>query len=141
MVFIKNTGRYARAFCILKNDRELKIEFDRRRYYLDTGNIATSGITKIEDEDFELLKKIRQFNSWLEDGTFTIVDGFEQVGSNAEVLRAKDEEIAKLKEQLAGKGDKANKKELEAKDKEIAGLKQQLEALSKKKDVDEAEGF
>ena len=52
---IKNTGRYALAFTINKNGKEVSIEFDKRRLYLDTGNIATTGITEVSDEDFELL--------------------------------------------------------------------------------------
>ena len=42
MKFIRNTGRYAIAFTIVKNDRIVKIELDRRRLFIDTGNIATT---------------------------------------------------------------------------------------------------
>ena len=61
MKYILNEGRYAHSFIIEKANgnlkREVKIELDRRRRYTDTGNIATTGITAIEDEDFELLQK------------------------------------------------------------------------------------
>lgn len=57
MKYIKNNGRYAVAFTIVKNNRDIKIAFDRRRIYMDTGNIATSGITEIEDSDLVELKK------------------------------------------------------------------------------------
>ena len=62
MKYIKNTGRYAIAFPITKNNREVKIELDRRRLYTDTGNIATTGITPVEEEDLKELKKIKMLS-------------------------------------------------------------------------------
>ena len=143
---IKNTGRYALAFTIHKNGKDVVVEFDRRRLYLDTGNIATSGITEVSDEDFELLKKNKQFVKALETETFSEVTA-EELASTAvdsEALAAKDAEIAALKAELGKKA--PTKKELKekdealaAKDKEINTLKAQLEALSKGKD--ETDGF
>lgn len=143
---IKNTGRYALAFTINKNGKDVVIEFDRRRLYLDTGNVATSGITDVDDEDYELLKKNRQFVKALETETFSEVTA-EELASNtvdSEALVAKDAEIAALKAELAKKA--PTKKELKekdealaAKDEEINTLKAQLEALSKNKD--ESDGF
>lgn len=143
---IKNTGRYALAFTIHKNGKDVVIEFDRRRLYLDTGNVATSGITEVSDEDFELLKKNKQFVKAMETETFSEVTA-EELASTAvdsEALAAKDAEIAALKAELGKKA--PTKKELKekdealaAKDKEINTLKAQLEALSKGKD--ETDGF
>ena len=143
---IKNTGRYALAFTIHKNGKDVVIEFDRRRLYLDTGNVATSGITEVSDEDFELLKKNKQFVKALETETFSEVTA-EELASTAvdsEALAAKDAEIAALKAELGKKA--PTKKELKekdealaAKDEEINTLKAQLEALSKGKD--ETDGF
>ena len=148
---IKNTGRYALAFTINKNGKDVVIEFDRRRLYLDTGNVATSGITEVSDEDFELLKKNKQFVKALETETFSEVTAEELASTTAdsEVLAAKDAEIAALKAELDKKA--PTKKELKekdealaAKDEEINTLKAQLEALSKNKDeatASETDGF
>lgn len=148
---IKNTGRYALAFTINKNGKDVVVEFDRRRLYLDTGNVATSGITEVSDEDFELLKKNKQFVKALETETFSEVTAEELASTTAdsEVLAAKDAEIAALKAELDKKA--PTKKELKekdealaAKDEEINTLKAQLEALSKNKDeaaASETDGF
>lgn len=146
---IKNTGRYALAFTINKNGKEVNIEFDRRRLYLDTGNVATSGITEVSDEDFELLKKNKQFVKALETETFSEVTAEELASTTAdsEALAAKDAEIAALKAELDKKA--PTKKELKekdealaAKDEEINTLKAQLEALTKDKKAEtETEGF
>ena len=148
---IKNTGRYALAFTINKNGKDVVVEFDRRRLYLDTGNVATSGITEVSDEDFELLKKNKQFVKALETETFSEVTAEELASTTAdsEALAAKDAEIAALKAELDKKA--PTKKELKekdealaAKDEEISTLKAQLEALSKNKDeaaASETDGF
>ena len=148
---IKNTGRYALAFTIHKNGKDVAVEFDRRRLYLDTGNVATSGITEVSDEDFELLKKNKQFVKALETETFSEVTAEELASTTAdsEVLAAKDAEIAALKAELDKKA--PTKKELKekdealaSKDEEINTLKAQLEALSKGKDetdASETDGF
>lgn len=143
---IKNTGRYALAFTIHKNGKDVVVEFDRRRLYLDTGNVATSGITEVSDEDFELLKKNKQFVKAMETETFSEVTAEElaYTAADSEALAAKDAEIAALKAELGKKA--PTKKELKekdealaAKDEEINTLKAQLEALSKGKD--ETDGF
>jgi len=147
---IKNTGRYALAFTINKNGKDVVVEFDRRRLYLDTGNVATSGITEVSDEDFELLKKNKQFVKALETETFSEVTA-EELASTAdsEALAAKDAEIAALKAELDKKAPtkkalKEKDEALAAKDEEINTLKAQLEALSKNKDeaaASETDGF
>ena len=143
---IKNTGRYALAFTINKNGKDVVVEFDRRRLYLDTGNVATSGITEVSDEDFELLKENKQFVKAMETETFSEVTAEElaYTAVDSEALAAKDAEIAALKAELGKKA--PTKKELKekdealaAKDEEINTLKAQLEALSKGKD--ETDGF
>ena len=148
---IKNNGRYALAFTIHKNGKDVSVEFDRRRLYLDTGNVATSGITEVSDEDFELLKKNKQFVKALETETFSEVTAEElaSTAADSEALAAKDAEIAALKAELGKKA--PTKKELKekdealaAKDEEINTLKAQLEALSKGKDeatASETDGF
>lgn len=145
---IKNTGRYALAFTINKNGRDVSIEFDKRRLYLDTGNIATTGITEVSDEDYELLKKNKEFMKALETDTFSEVTADEVVDTSVDtkVLAEKDAEIASLKAELDKKA--PTKKEIKekdaviaAKDKEINTLKAQLETLSKSKGKDDITGF
>lgn len=142
---IKNTGRYALAFTINKNGKEVSIEFDKRRLYLDTGNIATTGITEVSDEDFELLKKNKEFMKALETDTFSEVTADEVINTSVDtkIIAEKDAEIATLKAELDKKA--PTKKEIKekdaviaAKDKEINTLKAQLETLSRNK---EAIGF
>lgn len=139
MKYIKNNGRYAVAFTIIKNNRDIKIAFDRRRIYMDTGNIATSGITEIEASDLVELKKLDRFAKLLETKEFEEVDGVKasDTGNSDELVKAKDAEIAELKKHLEDKA--PTKKELTEKDNEIKTLKAELEALKAKKD--ESEGF
>lgn len=140
---IRNTGRYALSFTINLKGRETKINFDKRRLFLDTGNVATEGVTEISDEAYEELKKFKGFTECFEKGYFKEVTDAELSSGKdeSEALKAKDEEIRKLKEALkaekASSSDKEVKKELKEKDKEIASLKAKLESLSK----NEAEGF
>lgn len=140
-MFIQNTGRYALAFTIEENGRERRIDFDRRRIYLDTGNIATNGVTEITDEQFEKLNKIPFFTKQFKNGAFKKVEKIETADEAQALIKEKDKEIAKLKKALE-KSD--SKKEIEAKDAaikekddEINSLKAKLESLTKK----EPEGF
>ena len=141
MKYIQNNGRYALAFEITKNGRAVKIEFDRKRIYKDTGNIATTGITAVEDVDYSELKKIKRFNKLLETKEFEETDASKVATAESKVADL-EKENAELKAKLEkGTTDKDTKKELKAKDKEIADLKAQLEALSKDKTDSESEGF
>lgn len=142
MVYVKNNGRYALAFMITRaNGYEFKIELDRKRVYLDTGNIATTGITAVSDEDYALLEKIPQFKARIDSKEFEITDKPVEESNNAEAekLKKENEQLKqKLAEQKAKSTDKESKKALEAKDKEIASLKARLEKLTANKEV---EGF
>ena len=148
MKYILNEGRYAQAFIIEKKNgeltREVKIELDRRRRYTDTGNIATTGITAIEDEDFELLKKNKAFAQMFEkEGSgLSLVDESMVTGGADKRASELAEENRKLKEQLAeAKKQSEGNADAEAVQKikdENAKLKAQLEKLSKgKKDKKE----
>jgi hypothetical protein len=144
-MFILNKGRYALAFTVTVKNREMRVELDKRRYYLDTGNLATTGITEVSDEILKELEKQRFFNECFEKGIFEEVDKPE-INSGADELKVKDAEIARLKAELkeAKKSEKAPaKKELEAKDAEITDLKAKLEALTKGKQAEsqDTEGF
>lgn len=151
MKYILNEGRYARAFIIEKKNgnltREVKIELDRRRRYTDTGNIATTGITAIEDEDFEILKKNEAFAKMLKDekSGISIVDESQVTGDTDKQVTELAEENKKLKEQLEeAKKQAEENKDVKAVQKikdENAKLKAQLEALTegKKGKADKAE--
>lgn len=143
MKYILNEGRYAQAFIIEKKNgeltREVKIELDRRRRYTDTGNIATTGITAIEDEDFELLKQNKAFAQMFEkEGSgLSLVDESMVTGGADKKASELAEENRKLKEQLAEAKKQSEKNEdAEAVQKikdENAKLKAQLESLTKGK--------
>ena len=147
MKYIQNTGRYAIAFCITKNNREFKLELDKRRIFLDTGNVASTGITPVDEADLKELQKIKRFNNMVKAGDLTLLDE-EDVKSPEETKVAKLEaENKKLQEQLK-KAEKADVKKVEEEKKaladENASLKAKLEALTKQDNtpaVDTTEGF
>ena len=158
MKYILNKGRYARGFTIEKPNgnlkREVKITLDRRRLFTDTGNIATTGITAISDEDFELLEKNEAFAQMFKDPSngLSLVD--EAMVKSEPDKRASEleEENKKLKAQLeeAKKSAEENTdtKAVQKIKEENAKLKAQLESLTSKKDkakdkapVAEDEGF
>ncbi len=143
MKYILNEGRYAQAFIIEKKNgelvREVKIELDRRRRYTDTGNIATTGITAIEDEDFELLKKNKAFAQMFEKkgSGLSLVDELMVTGGADKRASELAEENRKLKKQLAeAKKQSEENEDVKAVQKikdENAKLKAQLESLTKGK--------
>ena len=161
MKYILNTGRYARGFTIVKPNgklnREVKITLDRRKLYTDTGNVATTGITAISDEDFELLQKNEAFAQMFKDESngLSLVDESMVTGETDKRASELEEENRKLREELAEAKAKAKKKSDKNEDAEAiqlikdenAKLKAQLEGLSGKKDkedkkeVKEDEGF
>ena len=160
MKYILNTGRYARGFTIVKPNgklnREVKITLDRRRLYTDTGNVATTGITAISDEDFELLQKNEAFAQMFKDKSngLTLVDESMVTGETDKRASELEEENKRLREELAeakAKKESDKNEDAEAVQKikdENAKLKAQLEGLSGKKDKkdkkevkEEDEGF
>jgi len=153
MKYILNEGRYAHSFIIEKANgnlkREVKIELDRRRRYTDTGNIATTGITAIEDEDFELLQKNEAFAQMFKNKNagLSLVDESQVTGESDKRASELAEENKKLKEQLAQAKKQSEENEdskaVQAIKDENAKLKAQLESLTKKgkKEKAEDEGF
>lgn len=158
MKYVSNTGRYGVAFEVTFNGRPMTVEFDRKRVFLDTGNIATSGITKVEDELYDVLLTNKRFKKMIDEGELKLVEEKDLKGTSEEldVLKAENEALkAQLekagKEGNTTKADKETKKELKAKDDEIKSLKAQIEDLTKDKvkleeapteaPKDETEGF
>ena len=134
MKYIKNTGRYAIAFPITKNNREVKIELDKRRLYTDTGNIATTGLTPVDDKDLEELKKINRFNTMVEKGELTILKESEVRTPDENKIKALEEKNAELEQKLK-EAENADVKKIEEEKKaladENASLRERLEKLAK----------
>ena len=141
MKYIQNKGRYALSFKISVKERPLNLELDKRRIYQDTGNIATTGITELEEDVYAELAKSKSFKSLLKKGELELIDEKELKASTP----ATDEALVKENKELVKEAEKAVKAkeeaeaQLSAKDKEINDLKAQLEALSKKDNKVDAE--
>lgn len=137
MKYILNEGRNAISFEITKGGLKKIIVLDRRRLYNDTGNVATTGITAIEDEDYEILKKLPIFKKRFADKSFALseVDEEQAMGKPDPQASKLAEENKKLKEDLkkAQEAVKVSKDAKAMKDlaDENATLKAQLEALKK----------
>ena len=158
MKYILNTGRYALSFEIEKGGLKKTIVLDRRRLYNDTGNVATTGVTAIEDDDYKLLEELLIFKKRFADKScaLSLIDEEQAMGKPDPQASKLAEENKKLKEELKKAKDEAKKaggdteavKKLED---ENASLKAQLEALTKDKNkapakasddkADEDEGF
>lgn len=147
MLYIKNNLKHPLLFKAMKNERETRFEFDCLRIFQDTGNIATTGVTPIAEEDYELLyDTVRVFKDHIDKGYIekTKEQGATTVANKMDSL---EKENKVLKAQLTKKTKEAStatNEELEKTKEENASLKKQLEALKKGKNeekVDEAEGF
>ncbi len=157
MKYILNTGRYALSFEIEKGGLKKTIVLDRRRLYNDTGNVATTGVTAIEDDDYKLLSELEIFKKRFADKScaLSLIDEEQAMGKPDPQASKLAEENKKLKEELKKAKDEAKKAggDTEAVKKladENASLKAQLEALTKDKNkasaedpekADEDEGF
>lgn len=140
MKYVKNNGRYAFAYTYNKGALPMKVEFDRQRIYMDTGNIATTGITAIANDVFEALQENKAFVRAMKEGILELID--KPSTSTEDVvarLRAENEKLQKKlnKDNSAKEIEKleAEKAQLE---KDKADMKAQLESLAK---ADDSEGF
>lgn len=140
MKYIQNKGRYALSFKLSIKGRPLTLELDKRRIYQDTGNIATTGITELEEDVYAELAKSESFKSLLKKGELELIDEKELKANTP----ATDEALVKENKKLVKETEKAVKAkeeaeaQLSAKDEEINSLKAQLEALTKKGNKAEA---
>ena len=133
MKYVLNEGRYALAFIVKEGALERKVAFDKKRIYLDTGNIATSGITEVDDKTYKALLENKRFKKLIETQELSLVDPKKLLNSDSvnEVLKKENEELkAKLEQVQKQTGNAEIEKELKSKDDEIKDLKAQLEALS-----------
>lgn len=141
MKYISNTGRYDRAYEITKGGQKLLLTLYRRRLYMDTGNVAVTGITPVEDKDYKELEKNRAFIRDMKDETMglKLVEESVAIGEPDKRASELEEENKKLKEELK-KAKEAGKENPDAKEvdkikDENAKLKAQLEALTKGKET------
>lgn len=135
-VYVKNNKKYAMSFNVTREGSQKTFTFDCLRRFDDTGNIATTGITAINEEDYKFLLTVPVFERLIKKGELELskTDGLTSMAKNVEVLA---EENRQLKAQLEAKTEEAAKATNEEMSKladENASLKAQLEALKKKTD-------
>lgn len=137
MLYIKNNLKFAVKFPVKEEGKLPRyIEFDCLRRYGDTGNIITTGVTPISEEDFELLMKTtKNFPKFMAEGK---LEKTKESGATAvaNIIDELEKENNILKEQLAKKTEEASmatNDEMKALADENASLKAQLEALGKAK--------
>ena len=151
MLYIKNNLKYAVAFKLSKDGKEKRFEFDCLRIFQDTGNIATTGVTPISEEDFdELYKNNKVFKDHIDKGYIekTKEQGATTVANKMDSLEKENAVLRKQLEAKTKEASTATSEELEKTKEENESLKKQLEALKKGKDkaedkekVDETESF
>lgn len=134
MLYIKNNRDYACTLKVGSGSAERTFTFDCKRIYQDTGNMATTGVTPIDEADFEMLyKDCKQFRALVDKGDFvkTKESGVTEAANKIDALAKENEQ---LKRQLAEKTKEASlasSEELKTAKEENAKLKAQLEALAK----------
>lgn len=141
MFYIKNNTEIALGFVLTKNGREQRFDFDCLRMYSDTGNIATTGVTPIAEDDFDALyKENRAFKKAFDKGELVKTEAMAST-SDAIKISNLEKENTILKAKLA---EKTSKEPVE----DTGSKKSALEALKKKKTkkeeetkIDESEGF
>lgn len=156
MKYIKNTLDYSVKFKVRKDNKDVEFVFDCFRVYTDTGNVITSGVTPIADEDYDwLYKSVPQFTKFVDSGLLvnskkssanSVASKIDDLSKENEALK---KQLAETKKQLGTGETEETKKLKETNSKQeavISNLKAQLEALTKgkkgKKDkADETEGF
>ena len=136
MKYIKNNLDYAVAFTVTKDSREKKFVFDCFRQYSDTGNVVTTGVTDIEEVDYNFLyKECKQFKKFIDKGFLSMTNESGALGV-ANKMDALEKENAKLRAELEAKTKEAStatSEEMDAVKAENEDLKAQLEALAGKK--------
>lgn len=141
MKYILNTGRYAVGYMVKPGNKpEIKIELDKRRYFQDTGNLATTGITAVEEDVYTALSKLKDFERRVKAGELTLVDEPKKAEDTVAELKKENAELkAKLEKGDKGKSDnKEAEKQIKKQAEEIASLKAQLEAFAKNGNTEES---
>lgn len=147
MLYIKNNRDYACTLKVGSGSAERTFTFDCKRIYQDTGNIATTGVTPIDEADFEMLyRDCKQFKALVDRGDFskTKKSGVTEAANQMDALAKENELLKKQLEEKTKEASLASSKELEEAKVENAKLKAQLEALAKdadKGEVDDKDSF
>ena len=134
MLYIKNNRDYACTLKVGSGSAERTFTFDCKRIYQDTGNIATTGVTPIDEADFEMLyRDCKQFKALVDRGDFskTKKSGVTEAANQMDALAKENELLKKQLEEKTKEASLASSKELEEAKVENAKLKAQLEALTK----------
>lgn len=135
MLYIKNNLDYAIGFRVKRGKREETFEFDCFRQYLDTGVVATTGVTEVREEDYNyLVTECKQFKKYIEKGylsktekagALAVADKMDELEKENNRLKA---ELEKAKKEVSAPVDNEEVKKLS--DENIT-LKAELEALKK----------
>ena len=134
MLYIKNNRDYACTLKVGSGSAERTFTFDCKRIYQDTCNIATTGVTPIDEADFEMLyRDCKQFKALVDRGDFskTKKSGVTEAANQMDALAKENELLKKQLEEKTKEASLASSKELEEAKVENAKLKAQLEALAK----------
>ena len=124
-VYVENKTGYNQTVSAVNEKEELLLEKEFKTFskYLDTNQIINSGITKLSDEEYKLLKeKSVWFSKFVADGSFKVHEKA-PIGSLAEGEKVAllEEEVKKLKLDLA----EAKKA---VKEKESSDIEKELDA-------------
>lgn len=147
MVYINNKREFDCAFKLVKDGKEEEFVFGCKRVYSDTGNLAQTGVTAIEDETYNYLyNNCPAFAKQIKEGVFVKQkeSGVLAVSNKIDTLEKENASLkAKLEESNIGKESEETKKLAD----ENKSLKAQIEDLkkakskAKTKQTDVTEGF
>ena len=135
MLYIKNNKQYALKFVVVRENREVPFVFDCFRRYRDTGNIVTTGVTPLNEGDFDYLyKNVPAFKKAFDTGMLskTTESGATQVANQITALEKENEvlkqELVRQKEEMAS----LVPEDVQKLQEENNNMKKELEALKKK---------
>ena len=131
MKYIKNKLDFSIKFAVGNKT----FVFDCFRVYSDTGNVATTGVTPVEESVFnDLYANCKQFKAFLDSGklALTTKDAANEVAGTIDSLQKENEKLKAALEEKKKEAALAESEKTKKLEKENATLKEQLEALGKK---------
>lgn len=136
MLYIKNKMQYAIQLKVENQGTIQEFVFDCKRIYRDTGNIATTGVTPISENDFKMLySSVPAFKKLFDSGKLvkTKESGATQVANKIDALEKENEVLKKELEKQREDNAKAISEDVIKLQEENASMKAELEALKKAK--------
>lgn len=135
-VYVENKTGYNQTVSAVNEKEELLLEKEFKTFskYLDTNQIINSGITKLSDEEYKLLKeKSNWFSRFVADGSFKVHEKA-PIGSLAEGEKVAllEAEVNKLKSELSEAKKAVKEKEASEIEKELDDAFLDKPAKSKK---------